>query len=138
MAGFPAISYQLSMYFRAAADAILLLHAAFIAFVMLGALLAWRRPRIMLAHLPAVAWALYVEVSGSRCPLTALENLLLFQAGQQGYAVGFVEHYCLAAIYPPGLTQGMQLALGGLVGLVNIAAYCAILRRRRKRIRIQS
>ena len=126
------------MYFRAAADAILLLHAAFIAFVMLGVLLVWRRPWIMLAHLPAMAWGLYVEVSGSRCPLTALENLLLFQAGQQGYSDGFVEHYCLAAIYPAGLTQGMQLVLGGLVGLVNIAAYCAILRRRRKRIRIQS
>lgn len=120
------------MYFRAAADAILLLHAAFIAFVMLGALLAWRRPWIMLAHLPAVAWGLYVEVSGSRCPLTALENLLLFQAGQKGYADGFVEHYCLPAIYPAGLTQGMQLVLGGLVGLVNLAVYCAIFRRRRK------
>ena len=120
------------MYFYVAADAILFLHAAFIAFVMLGALLAWRRPWIILAHLPAVAWGFYVEVSGTRCPLTALENFLLFQAGQQGYIKSFVEHYCLSVIYPAGLTHGMQLVLGGLVVFLNLAVYFAILRRRRK------
>src|SRR5690349_3694497 len=39
------------------ADAVLLLHLAFILFVVAGAALVIRRPRIAWLHLPALAWA---------------------------------------------------------------------------------
>ena len=114
------------------ADAVLLLHALFIAFALLGAALLWRWPRLVWAHLPAVLWAAFVEFSGNICPLTPLENRWREAAGGQGYSGGFVEHYLLPLIYPAGLTRDAQWWLGTGVVLVNVLLYGAWLRRRRR------
>jgi len=74
------------------ADAVLLAHAAFVAFVVLGGLLVLRWPRLAWVHLPVVAWGAGIEFAGGICPLTPLENHLRALAQQQGYAGGFVEH----------------------------------------------
>src|SRR5512137_1577435 len=102
------------MLFRFAADAVLLLHFLFIAFVVAGGLLAvWSR-RVVFIHLPAVAWGVFVELTGRVCPLTYLENTLRIKAGIAGYSESFVEHYLLRIIYPDGLTREIQYILGGL------------------------
>jgi len=98
-------------------------HLAFAAFVALGAVLAFRWRRAAFVHLPAVAWGVLVECADWICPLTRLENHLLERAGQRGYPGGFLDHYCLAVLYPEGLTYRGQLALAGLVILVNLALY---------------
>jgi hypothetical protein len=49
---------------RIAADAILIVHFAFVAFVVLGGLLLLRWPALAWIHLPAVAWAAIVELAG--------------------------------------------------------------------------
>ena len=118
-----------------AADAVLLLHGLFILFVLLGGLWVRRHPRAAWLHLPAVAWGIWVEASGWICPLTPLENALRHRAGQAGYSGGFIDHYVTALIYPAGLTRPVQVALGGVVLLLNLAAYGSLLvaRRRRKR-----
>ncbi len=111
------------MLFQFAADAVLLLHLAFILFVLLGAILtAWWRWTPMF-HLPAAAWGLLVEISGRICPLTYLENYLRIKAGQSGYAESFIQHYLLAVIYPAGLTRGIQFALAGAVVIANVVIY---------------
>ena len=38
------------------ADALLVVHAAFVVFVVLGGVLVWLRPRAAWLHLPAVVW----------------------------------------------------------------------------------
>lgn len=119
------------MLMRIAADAVLLLHLGFIIFALCGALLALRWSRLAYFHLPAAAWAVYIELTGTVCPLTYIENDLRQQAGQQGYAGGFVEHYLLPAIYPPGLTSAVQYALAGVVLVVNLMLYGWLWRRRR-------
>jgi hypothetical protein len=111
------------------ADAVLLLHLAFIVFVAAGALLLWRWPRIAWLHVPAVLWGAYAELSGTICPLTPLENGLRAAAGEQGYAGDFVGHYLLALIYPQGLTREVQLLIGAGVALVNLTLYALWLRR---------
>lgn len=111
------------MLLRLAADAVLVLHLAFIVFVLLGALAVLRWPRLALVHIPAVAWGAAVELLHLYCPLTPLENQLRLAAGQAGYSGGFVEHYLLALIYPAGLTPQIQLWLGALVLLVNLPVY---------------
>ncbi len=111
------------MHFRLAADAVLLLHLAYIVFAVLGGLLAVRWRWLPLLHLPAVAWAFYVEFTGSLCPLTSMENSFRLSAGQSGYAGGFVEHYLLPLIYPAGLTRDIQLAMALMVLGVNLAVY---------------
>lgn len=113
---------------------ILVVHLAFVAFVVLGGLLALARPRLAWIHVPAALWGSWVELSGAVCPLTPLENHLLALGGAQGYAGGFLERYLLAVVYPSGLSRGDQLALGLAALGVNVAIYgFVIARRRRKR-----
>ena len=109
----------------------LLAHAAFVAFVVLGGLAVLRWPRIAWVHLPVVAWGAGIEFMGGICPLTPLENHWRRLAGEQGYGGGFVEHYLLAALYPDGLTRGVQVALGLVVLAVNAAIYGYIWRRKK-------
>ena len=110
------------------ADLVVLLHLAFILFVMLGGLLVLRRRRLMWLHLPVVAWGAAIEFVGWVCPLTPLENHLRAAAGEAGYSGGFVEHYLIPLIYPEGLTRELQWLLGALVLLVNAAVYWRVLR----------
>ena len=117
------------MLLRLAADSLVLFHLGFILFVLFGGLLALKWRPVMWLHLPAAAWGVAVEVFHLPCPLTRWENLLRHLAGQDGYGGGFVEHYILTLIYPAGLTPGIQLALGALVLLVNIAVYVCLIRR---------
>ena len=108
---------------RLAADAVVALHVAFIAFACLGGMLAWRRPAYALVHLPALAWAAWVEFTGRICPLTPLENQLLARAGEAGYEGGFVEHYVMPILYPVGLTPATQVWLGVFLVALNVAIY---------------
>ena len=119
------------MFFRLAADGVLLLHLAFILFALLGAAMAVRWRWIPLIHLPAAAWGVFVELTGRACPLTYLENYLRVKAGQSGYSKSFIEHYILDIIYPSGLTSEIQFALAGVVVVVNIAIYGWLFSRRR-------
>ena len=119
------------MSHRILADAVLLLHGLFIVFVVAGGALVWRWPRLAWLHLPAVAWAVWVEWAGWICPLTPLENDLRRAAGQAGFGGGFIEHYLLSLIYPEGLTRGVQIGLGVLVALINFLAFGRLLRARR-------
>ncbi len=113
-----------------AANAVLLLHLMFICLVMLGGLAALRWPRFAVIHVPAAIWGALVEAFGWYCPLTDLENALLQQAGEAGYAEGFMERYLVAMIYPEGLTRETQFWLAGAVVLVNAAIYGWVLRKR--------
>jgi hypothetical protein len=118
------------MYFRFAADSVLLLHLAFILFAVFGGALAALRRWMPLLHLPAAAWAVFVELTGRICPLTYLENDLRIRAGQSGYTQSFVEHYLISIIYPTGLTREVQFILAGVVVVINITIYGWIALRR--------
>ena len=119
------------MIYRIAADAVVLVHFAFIVFVALGALLAVRWRWVPWLHIPALLWGVLVETTGRLCPLTDLENALRTKAGQSGYRGGFIEHYLLAIIYPEGLTRGIQLALALAVIAINLTIYGWLRHRRR-------
>ena len=121
------------MAIRLAADVVLVIHFAFIAFVVAGGILVARWPGLAWAHLPAAAWGAYVEIAGRICPLTYLENRLRVRAGEAGYSESFIEHYLLPIIYPGGLTRTMQMTLATIVIVINVAIYSYLLLRRRKR-----
>ncbi len=121
------------MLYRIGADAVLMLHLGFILFVLLGGLLvAWKRGFLLL-HLPAMAWGVFVELSGRPCPLTHWENLLRRLAGNAGYEAGFVEHYLLPLIYPAWLSVPVQYLLAAVVVVVNLLIYGGLLWRNRHR-----
>jgi hypothetical protein len=117
------------MLYRLGAEAVVLVHFSFIAFVLFGGLLALRWRWIVVAHLPAAAWGCLVELTGRICPLTYVENYLRSRAGQSGYPEGFIEHYFLPVIYPAGLTRQIQFVLAGVVVILNVVAYGWLLRR---------
>lgn len=108
---------------RALADGLVVFHLAFVGFVIFGGFLAWKWRRAMLAHLPALAWGVWIEVSGWICPLTPLENELRNFAGEAGYRDGFLHHYVLPILYPPGLTRPNQWVLAALLLAINGLAY---------------
>lgn len=121
------------MLYRVLADLVLVLHALFIAFVVAGALLVLRWPRVAWAHVPCALWGAWIEVAGRICPLTPWENALRRAGGQAGYEGGFIERYLLPIIYPGALTREIQLALATGVIAVNMAVYAWVVVRRRKR-----
>jgi hypothetical protein len=114
-----------------AADAVLVVHALFIVWVMAGGFVAWRWPWLVWLHLPAAAWGVWIEASGGLCPLTPLEVRLRVAAGEAGWDGTFVERYLTALIYPDGLTRELQWLFAGLVLAVNALAYAGLWRRRR-------
>ena len=69
------------MLFKFAADAVAVIHLLFVAFAVLGGLLALRWHWVAWLHLPALAWGATVEFTGWICPLTPLENSLRSAGG---------------------------------------------------------
>ena len=116
---------------RLLADGIVVLHFLFIAFVVLGGVLALRWPRLAWVHLPAACWGAAIELSGWICPLTPLENRFRQAAGEAGYAGSFIDHYLLPSLYPAGLTREIQYGLAAVVIVVNLAEYGRLVHRRR-------
>ena len=90
--------------YRILADAVVIVHFGFIAFIAVGALLAWRWPVLVWAHLPALAWGAGTVLIGFPCPLTGLEKDLRRLAGDGGYGGGFVDRYLEGVIYPDEYT----------------------------------
>ena len=124
------------MLYRLAAEAVLLLHLAFIVFVIFGAVLVARRPWLAFVHVPAAIWGFFIELTGRVCPLTYVENYFRIQSGEAGYMESFIEHYLLAIIYPAGLTREIQLILAAVVLVINVAIYTWLFYRRRSSRRI--
>jgi len=117
----------------ALADAVLVLHLAFILFVVGGGLLAVRWPKLVPWHLAASAWGSFVALTNRVCPLTPLENFFLARAGRAGYEGGFIDRYVASLVYPEGLGPRAQMGLGLLVIVWNAAVYVRLWRLRARR-----
>lgn len=117
---------------RVLATALVLVHMAFVAFVVAGGLLALRWPRVAWVHLPAALWGALIALVGWICPLTPLENHLRALAGEAPYTTGFLEHYLLPLLYPVAMTRGLQIGTGLFVVALNVSVYWRMARRWRK------
>jgi Protein of Unknown function (DUF2784) len=118
--------------FRILADATVVAHLLFVAFVVCGGVLVLRWRRVAWVHVPAAVWGAWIEFAGWICPLTPLENWLRQQGGGDVYASSFVERYVLPVLYPESLPRDVQGALGALVIVVNGIVYGVVWRSRSK------
>jgi len=93
----------------ALADLVLVLHALFVGFVVVGFVLillglargwAWvRRPGFRYAHLAAIGVVVLQAWFGLECPLTTLESALRARAGQAGYGESFIQDWLYRLLY---------------------------------------
>lgn len=111
------------------ADIVLVVHGAFVIFVVLGGLLVLRWRWVAWLHIPALIWGVLIEFIGYVCPLTPLEASLRTQAEERTYEGGFVEHYVTALLYPAGLTRTVQVVLAIGLAISNVAIYGYLLRK---------
>ncbi len=121
------------MLWSSLADVLVVLHFAFTAFVIFGSFLAWRWPFVAAWHLPALAWGCWIELSGSICPLTPLENYLRMRGGGAGYPGEFLAHYLADILYPAHLTRHLQWLLAAGLLALNAVAYAGLWVRGRPR-----
>jgi hypothetical protein len=104
------------------ADAIVVLHLAYIAFIPLGGFLAWRWRWVAVPHIAAVVIGLTSITVGFDCPLTTWEQSLRRRGGQRPYRDGFVAHYLTGRVYPHGADTAVQLLFAGCV----VVAYAGL------------
>lgn len=115
------------MFYRSLADLLVVVHFAFILFIAVGALLAWRWPRLVWLHVPVVVWGTAIITIGFDCPLTGLEKHFRGLAGAGGYEGGFVDRYIEGVLYPGGLTP----VLRAMAAVAILVGYAGLLRKRR-------
>lgn len=105
------------------ADALVVVHLAFVAFVVAGGALVLRWPRLAWVHVPAALWGAAIALGGYVCPLTPLENALREAGGGTAYTTGFIEHYVVPVLYPGALTRPIQIGAGIAVVVLNALVY---------------
>lgn len=116
--------------YGALADAVLLIHALFVAFVvfglaliLLGLWLGWNWVRnfwFRMVHLAAIGIVVAQAWAGVLCPLTIWENALRRAAGQSGYTGSFIQHWLHEVLFfdaEPWVFTAIYTAFGAAVVL---------------------
>jgi hypothetical protein len=115
-------------FYLLAADAMLVLHVLFVAFVvaglvviLAGGLLKWswvRNRAFRIAHLVAIGIVVLQSWFGMICPLTTIEMTLRARAGDATYAGSFIAHWLESLLYyqaPAWVFAVCYTAFGALV-----------------------
>jgi hypothetical protein len=101
-------------------------HGLAVLFMLTGALLAVRWPRLVLLHAPVALAILAVNLAGADCPLTDLELAL---RGPAGYDGGFLGHYVFGPLGLDERTAGTQLGMYATAFGLNALGYGLLIRR---------
>lgn len=108
------------------ADAVMLLHFGFLVFLVVGGFLAWRWPRVILAHVAAAAWGIAIVAFGWLCPLTYAEDFLRRADGRPALSDGFIDTYLTGIVYPGDRIAEVRLAVAVVVAVswLRLLARC--------------
>jgi hypothetical protein len=117
------------MGYRLLADAIMVVHFGFLAYVVAGGFLAWRWPRAIWPHLLLAGWAGSTILFHLNCPLTFLEDRARRRGGEPGLPAGFIDHYLTGVAYPK-----RYAGLVELLAVIAVAfAWTGVVVRRQRR-----
>lgn len=116
------------MLWLVAADFLTMIHAAYVAFVVVGfvaILVGWAAEwhwvqnfYFRLAHLAMILFVCCEALIGTPCPLTIWENVLRVKGGESGYSRDFVGYWLDSLIFyqaPPWIFTTAYLTFGALV-----------------------
>lgn len=90
-------------------------HYVFLAYLITGGFLAWRRPWSIGTHVLTVIWAMLIVITKVPCPLTALQNTAREHLGQRPLSGGFIHIYARGVLYPIGWDRIAQIVVGVVV-----------------------
>lgn len=107
------------------AGVVVLSHLVFLGFVIFGGLFFSHWPWLIWLHVPAVIYAILVQTTGWRCPLTDLEKRLRRLGGQEPYGAGFLSRYLWSPIGRPVPDLIVDAAFVAAILMVNSRAYLA-------------
>jgi Protein of Unknown function (DUF2784) len=93
----------------------MVVHFAFLGYVIVGGFLAWRWPWAIWPHLAAVGWGLSTVLVTLPCPLTGLEDWSRRRAGQAGLPRGFFRQYLEGVVYPARYTAVLEWVIATVV-----------------------
>jgi hypothetical protein len=111
---------------------VVILHFAFIGYVLIGGFLALRWRRTIWLHIPAVIWGAAIATKRVDCPLTWLERWARARGGMEPLPPdGFIAHYITGVIYPVSWVVGIQLVSFAVVALTWALYFRRHLSRRR-------
>ena len=120
--------------YELAANLTLIVHFAFIIFVVFGALLFFVSTKIIYVHVPALIWGIYIELTHSVCPLTYLENWFLQKVNLTTYSGGFIQNYLVPIVYPKNLTEDLQTYFAIVLIVANMIMYGLIISKSKKKL----
>ena len=113
------------------ADAVVIIHAAYVAFVVVGFVVIvagsivgarWARSfALRVAHLAAILLVCVEVAIGAICPLTTLENSLRLHAGATSYPADFVGYWVDRMIFYNAPSWVFAVLYFGFAGLVALS-----------------
>ena len=110
------------------ADVVVVVHMAFLVYMVLGGFLALRRVTLVWPHMATTIYAAYVTIASFTCPLTTLEKWLLTSGGESPYDGSFINQYLRGVLYPAEYETAMWLACM----TVAVASQAYVLTRHRR------
>ena len=120
--------------YELAADLTLIVHFAFIIFVVFGGILFLISTKIIYVHVPALIWGIYIGLTHSVCPLTYLENWFLQKSNLSTYSEGFIQNYLVPIVYPTYLTNDLQIYFAIAIIIINMIIYGFMFSKLKKKI----
>lgn len=103
------------MTYGVLADTVVVVHFAFVVFVVVGGLVALRWPKVLWAHIPSVLYGAWIVAFSITCPLTPLERDLRERAGEQRYDESFIERHVEGVLYPGDMLRPAQAGAAAVV-----------------------
>ena len=114
---------------RVVASLSVVAHLAVLAFMLVGGVVAWFRPWVLVPHVATALWGARMVLRRPECPLSRAENWARRGAGRDDlHEEGFIAHYLVGRVYPTSWARRVELT----VGVVVVASWigCGLRRRR--------
>ena len=112
-----------------AADLVVVVHMAYLVYMVLGGFLALHRFAMIWPHIVSTLWSVYVTTTSYTCPVTRLEKWLLEMGGSTPYEGSFIGQYLRGVLYPAQYETIVWLFCMGLA----VLSYAVVITARRRR-----